>query len=92
MEINAPKIEAELRALANGKEGEPSKSRMRIKVRLNNSQRSTATPTLSPSPLALRTRETDQGFDITFNPKRYRTEAKLEGHLNGLRQDIVWGS
>lgn len=87
MEINAPKIEAELQSLTDylpHKEGQPDKphrNRTKVKVRLNKSQ-----------DIALRTRETDQGIEITFNPKRYRSEAKLEGHLNDLRQDMVWGS
>lgn len=87
LDINAPKIEAELRDLVDHvprKEGEsdkPHRNRVKVKVRLNKSQ-----------DIALRTRETDQSIEITFNPKRYRTEAKLEGHLNDLRQDMVWGS
>lgn len=93
LDINAAKIEAELRALADGKEDDkPSKSRVRIKVKTCKSLKSMATPTLQPTPLAMRSRETDAGLEIIFNPKRYRTPEKLEGHLNSLRRSIVWGS
>lgn len=53
----------------------------RIKVKLNNHL-----------PVACSSRETDKGYSITFNPKRYRSPRKLEEHIQGLREDMVWGN
>ena len=53
----------------------------KVKVKLNNQQ-----------PVACSSRETDKGFSITFNPKRYKSPQKLEEHLNDLRGEMVWGS
>lgn len=51
-----------------------------VKVKLNNHQ-----------DVATSTKETDKGFFITFNPKRFRSPGKLEEHLNDLREAITWG-
>jgi len=52
---------------------------MKVKVKLNRRQL-----------VACSSKETDKGVSVSFNPKRYRSPAKLEEHLNDLRRDITW--
>lgn len=51
-----------------------------VKVKLNNHL-----------DVATSTKETDKGFFITFNPKRFSPK-KLEEHLNMCREAVTWGS
>lgn len=69
MEINIPKIQAELQELAG--EG-------KVKVKTNNHLA-----------VGLSIRETDDRVDITFNPKRIRSQEKLEEHLVMCRESFT---
>lgn len=87
MNIDTIKIQDELQALADyvpTKEGQSTKPRrncMKVKVKLCKSQ-----------DIAMSSRETDEGVTVIFNPKKYRTDTKLNDHLNNLRRDLTWGS
>lgn len=82
MEINVDLIQADLQSIADAvPDGEATncRNRRKVTVKLDRHQ-----------DIAMRSRETDEGITITLNPKRYRSQNKLDEHINSLRRDITW--